>query len=118
MLIAQGAIDGCKVGLTIAIRYSAARPQFGNKIILDYLTHQRRLFPALAATYAFHIAGLRVKARPVLWTQSLTHGRGARAALDGAMAPREGRAQTCRQIDRAAGAGHAGRYASDQQVQA
>jgi acyl-CoA oxidase len=27
MLIAQGAIDACKIGLTIAIRYSANRPQ-------------------------------------------------------------------------------------------
>jgi acyl-CoA oxidase len=56
MLIAQGAIDACKLGVTIALRYSASRPQFGAKLILDYLTHQRRLMPALAATYAHHLA--------------------------------------------------------------
>ncbi len=61
MLIAQGAVDACKIGVTIAVRYGAQRPQFGGKIILDYLTHQRRLFPALATTYAMHIALTRLK---------------------------------------------------------
>lgn len=31
-------------------------------MILDYVTHQRRLFPALAATYALHLGMLRLKA--------------------------------------------------------
>ncbi|KAL4448859.1 hypothetical protein ABPG77_007576 [Micractinium sp. CCAP 211/92] len=62
MLIAQGAIDACKIGLTIAITYSSKRPQFGDRLILDYITHQRRLFPALAATYALHLGMLRLKA--------------------------------------------------------
>ena len=35
--------------------------QFGLTPILDYLTHQRRLFPALAATYAMHLAMLQLK---------------------------------------------------------
>ena len=61
MLIAQSAVDAAKVGVTIAIRYSAQRPQFGGKLILEYLTHQRRLFPALATTYAMHIAMTRLK---------------------------------------------------------
>ncbi|KAI8467025.1 MAG: acyl-CoA dehydrogenase/oxidase C-terminal [Monoraphidium minutum] len=107
LLIAQGAIDAMKIGLTIALRYSAARPQasapprlapclpsllacalpreellaaprcarrrarplarhprwhaFGDKLILDYLTQQRRLLPGLAATYAFHLAMRRLK---------------------------------------------------------
>ena len=61
MLIAQGAVDACKIGVTIAVRYAAQRPQFGGKIILEYLTHQRRLFPALATTYAMHIALTRLK---------------------------------------------------------
>ncbi|KAL4422831.1 hypothetical protein ABPG75_009028 [Micractinium tetrahymenae] len=62
MLIAQGAIDACKIGLTIAITYSSKRPQFGDRLVLDYLTHQRRLFPALATTYALHLAMLKLKA--------------------------------------------------------
>ena len=61
MLIAQGAVDACKIGVTIAVKYAAQRPQFGGKIILEYLTHQRRLFPALATTYAMHIALTRLK---------------------------------------------------------
>lgn len=61
MLIGQGAIDACKVGLTIALRYSAQRPQFGDKIILDYVTHQRRLLPGLATTYALHLTMGRLK---------------------------------------------------------
>eukprot|EP00744_Colponema_vietnamica_P001160 GILI01001952.1.p2 GENE.GILI01001952.1~~GILI01001952.1.p2 ORF type:complete len:666 (-),score=236.66 GILI01001952.1:73-2070(-) len=54
------ALQMCKVGLTIATRYALSRRQFGppNKPevpILDFLTHQRRLFPAIAATYALQI---------------------------------------------------------------
>jgi hypothetical protein len=56
VLIGQGAIDACKIGLTIAIRYGAMRPQFGDKLVIEYLTHQRRLMPGLASTYAHHLA--------------------------------------------------------------
>lgn len=56
MLIAQGAIDGLKLCCTIAIRYSCQRPQFGDRPIMSYLTHQDRLFPVLANTYALHLA--------------------------------------------------------------
>lgn len=62
MLIAQSAVDATKVGVAIAIRYAAKRPQFGDKPILDYLTHQRRLMPALATAYAMHLSMLRLKA--------------------------------------------------------
>ncbi len=59
--VAAAGISASKVGLTIAIRYGARRRQFGPKNepevpILDYLTHQRRLFPLLANAYAFHFA--------------------------------------------------------------
>lgn len=49
------------IGTTIAIRYSAQRPQFGDKLIMDYLTHQRRLLPGLAATYALHLGLKQLK---------------------------------------------------------
>jgi acyl-CoA oxidase len=62
MLIGQAAVDACKVGLTIAIRYSCDRPQFGPTTVMEYVTHQRRLLPALAATYALHLSMSRCKA--------------------------------------------------------
>jgi len=61
ILIAQGAVDACKIGTTIAIRYAAQRPQFGDKLIMDYLTHQRRLLPGLASAYALHLGMKHLK---------------------------------------------------------
>ena len=60
--VAGGAGSATKVALTIAIRYGAKRRQFAapgsdEEIpVLDYLGHQRKLFPALAKTYALHFA--------------------------------------------------------------
>jgi len=59
--IAAAALSAAKSGLAIAIRYGATRRQFGpagaqETTILDYLTHQRRLMPALATTYALDFA--------------------------------------------------------------
>jgi acyl-CoA oxidase len=50
-----------KTGLTIAIRYGDQRRQFGPEgspevPILNYQTHQRRLMPLLANSYALHFA--------------------------------------------------------------
>ena len=50
-----------KTGLTIAIRYGDQRRQFGPEggsevPILNYRTHQRRLMPLLANSYALHFA--------------------------------------------------------------
>jgi acyl-CoA oxidase len=56
VLIAAGAVDAAKIGVAIALRYGLARPQFGDKPIMEYLTHQRRLLPALAQSYALHLA--------------------------------------------------------------
>lgn len=61
MLIAQSAVDACKMGVTIALRYSCSRPQFGNLTIIEYISQQRRLIPALATTYALHLSLLRCK---------------------------------------------------------
>lgn len=58
--IAQSAVDACKLGLTIASRYSSDRPQFGDKKIISYLTHQRRLAPAVAQTYALDLIMLQL----------------------------------------------------------
>jgi acyl-CoA oxidase len=50
-----------KAGLTVAIRYGDQRKQFGPEgapevPILNYRTHQRRLLPLLANSYALHFA--------------------------------------------------------------
>ncbi|MEM7654892.1 MAG: acyl-CoA dehydrogenase [Bacteroidota bacterium] len=54
-------LSTAKSGLTIAIQYAAKRRQFGRPgdaemPILDYPSHQRRLMPLLAKTYALHTA--------------------------------------------------------------
>ncbi len=59
--VAQAALSGAKSALAVAVRYGARRRQFGpageaETVILDYLTHQRRLMPRLATTYATHFA--------------------------------------------------------------
>jgi Acyl-CoA dehydrogenase, C-terminal domain len=56
MLIAQSAVDSLKIGVTIAIRYALQRPQFGDRCIMTYVTHQLRLLPALADAYGLHLA--------------------------------------------------------------
>ncbi|KAL4857436.1 Acyl-coenzyme A oxidase 3 [Chlorella vulgaris] len=61
MLIAQAAVDASKIGVTIATRYSASRPQFGDRPILSYITQQRRLFVGLATAYSMHLAMLQLK---------------------------------------------------------
>src|SRR5690606_38811014 len=59
--IAGSAGSATKRALTIAVRYAERRRQFaapdGTEVaLLDYLSHQRRLLPALATTYALHFA--------------------------------------------------------------
>ena len=54
--------NASKTALTIATKYAYKRRQFPPKngmaetLIIDYPTHQKRLFPALAKTYAYHFA--------------------------------------------------------------
>lgn len=55
--VALAASSAAKSALTIAIKYGARRRQFGpageaETVLLDYRTHQRRLLPRLATTYA------------------------------------------------------------------
>lgn len=60
--VGLAANSAAKTALTIAIKYSSQRRQFASKddqpetIILDYPTHQERLFPLLAKSYAMHFA--------------------------------------------------------------
>ena len=59
--IPRAGLSAAKVGLTIAIRYASRRRQFGpadrpETLLLDYQTHQKRLFPLIANTYALHFA--------------------------------------------------------------
>jgi acyl-CoA oxidase len=60
--IALGANVGAKKALAIAIKYALKRRQFPSAdesvetLILDYPTHQERLFPLIAKTFAVHTA--------------------------------------------------------------
>jgi acyl-CoA oxidase len=59
--VAAAANNAAKSGLAIALRYAEKRRQFGpagaaETTLLDYRSHQRRLLPRLAATYAIDFA--------------------------------------------------------------
>jgi len=59
--IPRSGLSAAKSGLTIAIRYSDQRRQFGPEggkevPVLNYRQHQRRLMPLLANAYALHFA--------------------------------------------------------------
>lgn len=59
--IAAASLSAAKSALTIAVRYSERRRQFGppgkqETLLMDYPSHQRRLLPLLARTYAFDFA--------------------------------------------------------------
>ena len=60
--VAGASLSATKSALTIATRYALTRRQFDSAgtgeetLLLDYRTHQRRLLPALATTYALHFA--------------------------------------------------------------
>ena len=79
--IAAAGLSAAKSGLTIAVRYAARRRQFRKpganeeSALIEYPTHQRRLLPLVAKTYALdfahkHLVAVRVAtaeggARPV-----------------------------------------------------
>lgn len=60
--VGGGAGAAARKALTIAIRYGDRRRQFaapgeqGEVVVLDYLAHQRKLLPRLAASYALALA--------------------------------------------------------------
>ncbi len=59
--VAAAAGSATKTALTIATRYAGERRQFARPgggeevVLLDYLSHQRRLLPAIATTYALQL---------------------------------------------------------------
>ncbi|KAG2324076.1 hypothetical protein Bca52824_006804, partial [Brassica carinata] len=65
--IASCAIYSAKIGLAVAIRYSLSRRAFSvvvngpEVLLLDYPSHQRRLLPLLAKTYAMSFAANDMK---------------------------------------------------------
>jgi acyl-CoA oxidase len=68
--VACGALSVAKSALTVAIRYGERRRQFESTegretLLMDYLTHQRRLLPLLAKSYALHSALRRLRNRYV-----------------------------------------------------
>ena len=60
--VPRAGLSAAKTGLAIAIRYALKRRQFAPQegeaetLLLDYPSHQRRLMPLLAKTYALHFA--------------------------------------------------------------
>ena len=60
--VPRAGLSATKNGLAIAIKYALKRRQFGpshkeaETLLLDYPSHQRRLMPRLATTYALDIA--------------------------------------------------------------
>src|SRR4051812_16049356 len=63
--VCGASISASKVALTIAVRRALERRQFGppgagEALLLDYRTHQRRLLPPLAKTYALSFAQQRL----------------------------------------------------------
>ena len=66
--ICGASITASKSALEVAVTHALQRRQFGppggeEALLLDYRTHQRRLLPALAATYGLHFAQERLVAQ-------------------------------------------------------
>src|SRR3954467_14771828 len=67
--VCGASISASKVALTIAVRRALERRQFGppgeaeEALLMDYRTHQRRLLPALAKTYALSFAQMRLRSQ-------------------------------------------------------
>ncbi|KAG2563238.1 hypothetical protein PVAP13_8KG311800 [Panicum virgatum] len=63
--IAYCSVGVLKVAVTIAVRYALLRHQFGPPkqpeiSVLDYQSHQHKLMPMLASSYAFHFATVQL----------------------------------------------------------
>ncbi|MDQ6803530.1 MAG: acyl-CoA dehydrogenase family protein [Actinomycetota bacterium] len=110
--ISSASVTTAKTALTIAIRYGLRRRQFGppggeEVAVLDYRTHQRRLMPALAKTYALHFAQqeLTAKFHAVFSGGAAEDGKRAASGVDApatatAEEPRDGGRQAADAPDR------------------
>ncbi|MEQ8704389.1 MAG: acyl-CoA dehydrogenase [Phaeodactylibacter sp.] len=73
--VPRAGLSATKSGLAIAIRYALKRRQFAPRhnepetLLLDYPSHQRRLMPKLAKTYALHFALMELSDRFVAHEQ-------------------------------------------------
>ncbi len=73
--VPRAGLSATKTSLAIAIRYALKRRQFAPKdgepetVLLDYPTHQRRLMPLLAKTYALHFGLLHLTNRYIHRTE-------------------------------------------------
>ncbi len=61
--VSGAGVSAAKLALTIATRHAYTRRQFAppdeptnETLLIDYLSHQRRLFPRIATTFAMHFA--------------------------------------------------------------
>ena len=67
--VPRAGLSATKSGLSIAINYALKRRQFAPRqnepetLLLDYPSHQRRLMPRLAKTYALHFALMELSDR-------------------------------------------------------
>ncbi|KAJ8765449.1 hypothetical protein K2173_014571 [Erythroxylum novogranatense] len=66
--LAYSSVSVLKIAVIIATRYSLLRQQFGppkqpEVSIIDYQSHQHKLMPMLASTYAFHFASVHLVER-------------------------------------------------------
>jgi len=82
--VALASLSAAKSALCIAVRYAERRRQFGapgssETLLLDYPSHQRRLLPRLAATYALHFALRDLAARYVEAVTGRTDDEGRRS---------------------------------------
>eukprot|EP00199_Chlamydomonas_sp_CCMP681_P001411 CAMPEP_0119115636 /NCGR_PEP_ID=MMETSP1180-20130426/51673_1 /TAXON_ID=3052 ORGANISM="Chlamydomonas cf sp, Strain CCMP681" /NCGR_SAMPLE_ID=MMETSP1180 /ASSEMBLY_ACC=CAM_ASM_000741 /LENGTH=643 /DNA_ID=CAMNT_0007104711 /DNA_START=72 /DNA_END=2003 /DNA_ORIENTATION=- len=75
-----GSVGTAKVAITIAIRYTAQRQQFGPPdapeiAVIDYQTTQQRLMPILASTFGLHFAKMFLVDRYVDMKRQKTNHR-------------------------------------------
>jgi acyl-CoA oxidase len=66
--VCGASVNAAKVAQVIAVRHALSRRQFGppggaEVLLIEYRSHQRRLLPALATTYALHFAQERLRAQ-------------------------------------------------------